>query len=57
MSTRYVGANRTCSYCVKEFKTVEKFNEHFRQCPVRIKHGYIQKPLRKLAGYQREGER
>ena len=35
------GRQRTCSYCVIYFETVDKFSEHFDNCPVRIKHGYI----------------
>lgn len=36
---------RTCSYCGgAPFPTAEAFGEHWKQCPVRIRHGYIPKP-------------
>ena len=32
---------RTCSYCQITYRTHGKFAAHWKQCPVRIKHGYI----------------
>lgn len=45
MSYSVAERQRICSYCGGEpFPTMEAFNAHWKQCPNRIRFGYIPKP-------------
>ena len=33
-----------CNYCYTKYPSQTAFTAHFRQCPVRIKYGYIENP-------------
>jgi len=34
-----------CNYCYKQFQSREEFSKHWKECPTRIRFGYIEQGI------------